>query len=441
MSLSKIVFIPLVIFLLVTGCASVEPEQSVQGNSVPKVNDTTSGSTSKLNDAAARSAAAQSRMDQAFSGGAPTVQQNQTQVKSEGAAAVPEKPAAAVQEKTAATVPEKTTAPVSNAPVPVITTDKNGKPNWVDKSDTVYDKNYYVSAVGMGNTRQTAEANAFGNLSGFFGQSVTNEIKSVETYKELIKNGSSNIVAGQETSQTVALSSSMNALIGAEIDNVWNDTKTRTYYAVAVMDKQKCAQLYSSLIDANLKLIDRLTSGAAKDSIDAVINYQAAAVTADANGVFATVLALLGGANRKSGLKTGADYRVEAKNLAAAIPVQVAVDKDSGGRIKSAFAGILSGSGFRTGNSSSRYSLNVKVKIDPVEYPGNKNKFSRYVIDADLKDTKTDTVLIPFNINDREGALTQSEADTRAYQGAEKKIKEEFSRSLQNYLSGLLPSG
>jgi hypothetical protein len=286
---------------------------------------------------------------------------------------------------------------------------KPDRPAWVNKPDAVYNKNQYLSAVGHGNSRRQAESNAYVNLTGLFGQSVKSNIQSVETYRENIQNGIVDISDSQEVLESIELSSSMDSLVGAAIDAVWLDETQRIYYAVAIMEKTKCREIYASLLDANNALIQKLTnlSGADKMSFDAIEKYNLAANIADANGVFATVLQFLGGSPNTTGAKTGEDYRYEADAIAKNIPINVKVDSDSGGRIKTAFASVFSGKGFRTGQANSRYLLDVHVQLNPASFPENDFKFTRYIIDANLTDTKNNLVLFAFNITDREGAATQ----------------------------------
>ena len=208
------------------------------------------------------------------------------------------------------------------------------------------------------------------------------------------------------------------------------------------MDKAKLIPIYQGLIDANVNLIDRLTNVPADQrvTIETVATYHTAAGIAKANSVFITVLELLGGPAMRSGLKSGDDYIYEADNIAKLIPVNVVVENDSEGRIRGAFAGVLSNAGFRTGNNSSRYVIKARLSLSPVDLPNQPNKFSRFVLDAAFTDTdrNTDVVLFPFNINDREGHLSQSEADQRAIRKAEARVKAEYGKVLQDYLSGTL---
>ena len=113
----------------------------------------------------------------------------------------------------------------------------------------------------------------------------------------------------------------------------------------------------------------------------------------------------------------------------------MANDKD--GRIRGAFAAALSGEGFRTGGGEARYVLDAALSIREVELPENPNKFVRYMIDANLRDTVSGVVLIPYSIEGREGHTSLSEAEVRAYRVAEEKIRKSYGEALRGYLSRL----
>jgi hypothetical protein len=328
----------------------------------------------------------------------------------------------------------------SSSPRPDITRDKTGKPSWVDKPDSVYDERYYIARVGTGGSRRQAEAAAFGNLTGYFGQSIRADLQAVEVYKQRVASGTVDISSSTDAVEAIQISSSMESLIGAEINDVWNDGKT--HYAVAIMDKAKLIPVYQGLIEANLNLIDRLTNVPAERriTIETIAAYHTAASIARANSVFVTVLEMLGGPKTRASLKSSDDYIYEAGEIAKLIPVNVVVENDSGGRIRGAFADVLSKAGFRTGNNSSRYVVEARLSISPVDLPNQPNKFSRFVLDAAFTDTdkNTSVILFPFNINDREGHISQSEADQRAIRKAEARVKGEYGKVLQDYLSGTL---
>ncbi|GHV70751.1 hypothetical protein AGMMS49928_19730 [Spirochaetia bacterium] len=334
-----------------------------------------------------------------------------------------------------------TPAPVvGQAPPPEITKDGSGRPNWVNRPADAYNPSLYKSAVGSGPNREMADARAFGEMVSIFGQKISDNLSIVETYKEKVSSGSVSVQNSVASEEAISRSASMNQLIGAEIGDRWQDTRTKTFYAVAVMQIPQARQLYTDMIDSNLQLIEKSLNipSADRASFDAIARYQLAATLADTNGVFANVLSVLGAPYRKAELKSGEEYRFEASNVAKTIPVNVTVTGDDNNRIKNAFSSALTGKGFRPGNNNSRFVINVTVSLKPVTFPGNNNKFTTWVVDAQLTDKTSGQVLIPYNINGREGHASQDNADRFAINAAEKKVKEDYLEVLTEYLESAL---
>ncbi|MDR2304096.1 MAG: LPP20 family lipoprotein [Treponema sp.] len=316
------------------------------------------------------------------------------------------------------------------------------EPLWVRSPDRVYSTSQYVSAAGYGNGRTAAEKNAFANLVSRFGQNIHADQTVVETYTEAAQSGSFRSWAGgTDVTSTVSVSNSLDTLVGAEIKDHWFDGKS-TYHAVAVLEKTAARESYGSLIRTNQVIIEGLTamSDEEKNSLDAYSRYRLAAVIADMNGSYASVLSYVGAEGSGVDLKTlkpGNEYRLAAAEITKSIPIYVNVSGDRNNRIKSAFSQVLSKQGFRTGQGNSRYVLDVNCALDPVEFPGQTNKFVRYNIDANLADNGT--VLLPWNIQDRSGHVSVEQAENRAISAAEKKIGDSYGEELARYLSSLLP--
>jgi hypothetical protein len=321
----------------------------------------------------------------------------------------------------------------------VVNTGRN-RPAWVDSVDSVYGKAQYVAAVGYAADRAMAEKNALANLTAFFGQSIQADQTITQTYQEAIRNGVTTGWSDNLASQnTIRTSASMDTLIGAEIKEVWFDSKS-THYAVAVMEKAKTAQIYTEMILANQNIISNLVtmSPAEKNSLEGFSRYQFAATVADVTIPYGNLLRVIGAAV-PPGMARGDDYRLEAQNIVKAIPVGVVAANDKSGRIQGAFAKSLSELGFRSGGNNSRYVLQVDITVSPVDLPNNPNKFARMELSANLTDTSQRAVLLPYNFNNREGHTSLSEAENRLFLAAERKINEEYPKLLSNYLSQLVP--
>ena len=313
------------------------------------------------------------------------------------------------------------------------------KPAWVDSPDAVYSKQSYVSAVGYGSDRRLAERDALAKLTGVFGQSVQAEQKTIESYSEAVRNGSIQLSENSSVQNAVTTSADMDSLVGAEIADVWYDSKS-LYYAAAVMEKEKTSVLYADLIHSNERVIGDLVNMTPqiKNSLDGYSRYLLAATIADANRVYANVLTIVGNTRgiNPAEMKKGEDYRQEAAAVVKNIPIGVTVTGDRGDRIKSAFSKAVTGAGFRSGGNNSRYMLNVSYSMTPVELPNQPNKFVRYQINGGLADTaEGNSVLLSYDASGREGHLTIPEAEERAIRAAEQKIPQEFETALKNYLA------
>ena len=310
------------------------------------------------------------------------------------------------------------------------------QPDWIRDPYKKYDRQANVAAVGTGADSQTAEKRAFGNLITFFGQSIhVDEIVSV-MYQEAVQSGAAARWSETTTiNSNIITSASMDNLVGAEIGEVWFDG-SRTYYAIAFMNKRNAIQIYSQMISANQVIINNLINmpSELKLSLDGISRYNFAATIADINVSYANLLSLLGASSYLHGLKRGDEYRLEAQNIIRSIPISIRVRNDKSNRIQSAFAKALSEQGFRSGGTNSRYVLDVNITVSPVNLPNNPSRFSRMELNTNLIDTKDMTVLLPYNFSVREGHNIQEEAENRTFLTAERIINDEYKDILSEYL-------
>ena len=323
------------------------------------------------------------------------------------------------------------------APAPVV--ERAQEPAWITGSPHErFNSAMYLTAVGSGSSRAAAELDAFRQLVSTFGVSVQADIRLAEAYRRTGAIATHEVAFGQE----IVLDAGMDNLIGAEIGDRWETGgRAATSFALAVLNRGRARQIYTEMIRANLEIIDNLTnmSTAERNSLNGFSRYQFAAVIADMNTNYAAVLSVVG-APPVPGLRSGDDLRLVAQEIATAIPIGMNIRNDRAGRIQGAFAAAFSDLGFRTGGASPRYLLDVDVVVLPTDHPGARVVFKRMELTANLMDTATGAVLLPFAFNIREGHATLSEAENRTFFAAEQRINNEYRDILSNYLSQLLPT-
>lgn len=316
-----------------------------------------------------------------------------------------------------------------------------GRPAWVDSTDSVYPKNQYVAAVGTGNDLPSAQKNALANLISIFGQSIQVDQSISSLYQDAVKNGViTNWTQSNTVQDNITTASSLNTLVGAENKESWDDSRG-TVYSIAVMEKAKTAQIYSDMIKANLGIINNLTSmtPAEQNTLEGYSRYQFAATMADINVSYENILKFIG-AVPPAGVQRGDVYRLQAVEITKSIPIAVTVQGDRQARIQAAFTKALTELGFRSGGTNSRYKVDAQLSLTEVQVQNSPYKWSRYVLNSNLVDTvPSPVVLVPYNINGREGHQTLSEAENRAVTSAERQIGDDFKGLIQDYLSRMLP--
>jgi len=304
----------------------------------------------------------------------------------------------------------------------------------------------HITAVGMGNSRHAAEMDALGRLTLQFGMGIRVDERLRESYWEAMRDGAA-ATWGQDIAldRDVVVAGGIDNLIGAEIGDFW-ESPDGSSYALAVMNRARTVQIYSEMVRANQEIIANLTSMsvAERNTLDGFSRYQFAAMIADMNISYGAVLSFAGAPQYAQGLRRGDEFRRSAQEVAAAIPIGINITNDRDGRIQGAFSRAFSDLGFRTGGTNQRYMLNVSITAEPEDRPplvrgDTVIVFARMALTANLVDTSTGAVLLPFSFTQREGHNTPALAENQTFIRAQQRIDREYSGLLSDYLSRLLP--
>jgi hypothetical protein len=322
-------------------------------------------------------------------------------------------------------------------PAPAQVSRGGRQPAWVDDVYSAYNREHFLAIVGSAANRDQAEARAFAALVALFGQSIKAEFTVAENYTEAVNRGVVNISQNTQVSEQITRAATMDRLFGAEIGNVWDDTRG-TVHAVAFMDKARAISIYSDMIIVNNRNIGTLTAmnDDEKNSLDGYARFRLAALIAGINENYAAVISQLGGS---VSVRSADSLFFEAANIIRNITVVVAVTNDRANRVQDTFARILGAEGLRTRGNNPRYTLEVRLNVNEVTFPGNNNIFCRIEGSANLIDNQTGASLFPFAFNIREGHTTFANAEDRAFREAERTIADQYPGLLRSYLASLIP--
>jgi hypothetical protein len=321
---------------------------------------------------------------------------------------------------------------------------RSSRPEWVAKPGTVYPEAQYVVATGEGKTAEEAQYKARANLLNIFGMKLADESVIAEVYQETNIGGNVSWSDSVKSERKISASAE-GILAGCEIKETWKNASGTENHALAVMEKAKTINLYSDIISRLNQAINEALNIPNKNTFDGYARCRFAATLAKDVDACVNVLRFAGGSGSvPAGLKSENEYLVDANNIIKNIPVRVVVVKgsefDKASRIQNAFAAAIGGVGFRTGDASSPYALQVTLALTEVQLPANPQnyKWARYEISAEMIDVKTRQGLLQtYSINDRSGHANLQEAQNRAIADAEKRINTEYKKLLEESLVNL----
>ncbi len=317
---------------------------------------------------------------------------------------------------------------------------KNSKvPDWVTSPTSVYPSSSLFSYVGYGNSRSEAEIQAVNGLAAIFGQSVKSDSAAAKRMAQAKMNGKVATASVSTFSQDILRSVDVSNLVGVEIAEFWFD-EDKTWYAIAVLDKDKGKNIYSDMIVKNYKAIEELLSNTTYDyySLETYIAYDFACDIAIENEDHLRKLSVINPSvvpSLKAYVPSSKEIGAQKTDIAKNIPICVIISGDENGHIASTYTEALASCGFRgTLDSRERYILTGQVEFEESESSDKKTTKCRYKLDSYILDTETGQQIVPFNVKGRDAHKIYSEAKNRSLKAIDQKIKTEFPKKFEEYL-------
>ena len=313
-------------------------------------------------------------------------------------------------------------------------------PDWVNQPSSVYPNASFITYVGSAADRGASEVNALQGLAAIFGQSVKSESTANSRMVQAKADGlvaNSNV---QTFSQEVKRKVDVDNLIGVETKEFWQDASSGTWYAIAVLDKSKAADIYTNMIKKNAGAIDTVLKGIGSDknSLDAFGSYDFAEEIALENEKNLNKISVIN-YDLVSGLKSycpsSKNFHAKKMEIAKNIPINIQTANDEHGRYKEAFSKAIADAGFKaTFDDSVRYTLIAKFEFERSDTTDKKTVRCRYNCESYILDASTGHQIVPFAIKGRESHVDYAEAQHKAETALVGKIQKEFSEALYNYI-------
>lgn len=316
---------------------------------------------------------------------------------------------------------------------------KNAMPEWVNMPSAVYPREDYITYVGSAADRNASEVNALQGLAAVFGQSVKSESTASSRMIQAKENGLVANANVQAFSQDVKRKVDIDCLVGVETKEYWFDDNG-TWYAIAVLDKAKAADLYCEMIKKNASAVTSVLKNAEKDlnSFDGFGAYDFAEAIAIENENHLKKLSVINQAlvkDMEAYCPSSKSLHGKKMEIAKEIPIRIETVNDEMGRYKEAFSQAVAEAGFRgTIDDSARYVLLAKFEFERSDTSDKKTVRCRYNCESYIVDSKTNHQIVPFTIKGRESHVDYDEAKHKAEGAIISKIKGDFSKAFYDYI-------
>lgn len=313
------------------------------------------------------------------------------------------------------------------------------QPKWISAPHVEYSPKEFMVAVGHGKTLKDSDLAAVEELAGQFGRDIRSSSVSSSRMKQAQKNGTLENSTDSSISLDVQQKVSMEDLVGIEIREHYQEGKE--FYSLAVLEKSKASQIFISTIKKNDMLASRILKDSKTEefSMEKVGDLSFARDLALMNEKLVERLKVIDfekAGQVEKGMISSVLVKKQIAEITRIIPVYISIRNDVDGKIGAAFASMVSASGFRiSDNPDERYSITGSVEFSRRTTKDNSSFQVNYTLEAALRDSIIDEILLPFSLQGRSSAANAENADVRTIRDITAKIETTCRVSFLNMLN------
>lgn len=315
------------------------------------------------------------------------------------------------------------------------------KPEWVDGRASGYSPSQYLTGVGQGDNRSTAENQAYAAVARIFKVEVAAQAKDWEAYF-VVEHQEGASAERRLTIDHVTKVSTDKVLENVSIGDAWYDDRTGVHYALAVMNR---VQAEASVTDKVVRLdreveADVVEARRTTDKLAKVRALRRAGRNLVLREVYNTDLRVI----RSSGQGMPSIYRVGelsgelAQFLSSNLGVALQISGDQVEPVQRALAQGLVREGFHVtadpgGDEpeSSELLVRATTRLMPIEVQDPHFKYVRWCSDLEIVERATQRVVGAVARGGKEGHLTEREATAKVL----RVIQQEFSSDVAQVIA------
>lgn len=317
---------------------------------------------------------------------------------------------------------------------------KGKKPDWVDGESIRYPSTSYLSGVGYGPGRQSAEDKARAEIAKIFYSDINSRSQTYQEYLQTIS-GKKSEIAEKLSIEEITEVSTKKVLSGVRIVQVHETTTPKPiYYALAVLDRNQSAEVLRYKIKETDQDIKNLLSNAKheEDKLSKIKGLKTCIRKYILREAYDAELRIVSPSGK--GVVPPINF-TKIKNMLNDILLRdfliaLSVKGSKAKEIQEALVVALNQKGFSVSEDFDKVSVIVRgdVEIKPIDRGTSEWKYVRWNIHIDLIDKRGGAVFGSVNKTGREGHLSLPQAENKAVRKIRKTVTTDIAEELKQYI-------
>jgi hypothetical protein len=317
----------------------------------------------------------------------------------------------------------------------------SGKPDWVEGKSKDYPEEAFLTGVGYGEDRKSAEDAAYAAVSRIFQAEIDSVSRDWEKYSQTEAAGKTRVSRDVQIDQTTSVAT-RKVLESVSIAQVWNDEKTKRLYALAVMDRSQARaalQEKIAVLDKDLADLKGVVQGTT-NKIDRVRIYRKLLNMALAREIYNADLRVI---NPSGHGEEATDSLVLIRQglqdvLYHDIHIGVEIQGDENTLLRSFLVEGLTREGFSVLENGDPSEMDILIKgtVDFRRTESPPWTFVRWVMTVDLVDHKSGKIFGSLTKSGREGQLNDTEAERAAVRAIHREVIQTLGGRIVSFIYG-----
>lgn len=317
---------------------------------------------------------------------------------------------------------------------------KGKKPDWVDGESIRYPSTSYLSGVGYGPGRQSAEDKARAEIAKIFYSDINSRSQTYQEYLQTIS-GKKSETAEKLSIEEITEVSTKKVLSGVRIVQVHETTTPKPiYYALAVLDRNQSAEVLRYKIKETDQDIKNLLSNAKheEDKLSKIKGLKTCIRKYILREAYDAELRIVSPSGK--GVVPPINF-TKIKNMLNDILLRdfliaLSVKGSKAKEIQEALVVALNQKGFSVSEDFDKVSVIVRgdVEIKPIDRGTSEWKYVRWNIHIDLIDKRGGAIFGSVNKTGREGHLSLPQAENKAVRKIRKTVTTDIAEELKQYI-------